>query len=114
MNALLLSAHLNSACFECNSLQIYWRRSKADKKCSDMHLCIVFMDEIDASVDAASLTGQYRFSCTFSECGETVTNLDSFVWVKVIVATNRPDILYRALLRLGQLDRKKEIPLQRN
>ncbi|KAL4311303.1 hypothetical protein GQ457_01G009530 [Hibiscus cannabinus] len=50
-----IEASAHYPCFDCNSLQIYWRRSKADR-----NLCIVFMDEIDASVDAASLTGTTR------------------------------------------------------
>ncbi|CAA0807754.1 26S protease regulatory subunit S10B homolog B [Striga hermonthica] len=52
---------------------------------SDHQPCIIFMVEIDA-------IGGCRFR-------------------KLIMVTNRPDVLDPALLRLGRLDRKIEIPL---
>ena len=45
---------------------------------------------------------------------EIVNQMDGFESrgnIKVLMATNRPDILDPALLRPGRLDRKVEIPL---
>ncbi|BAM42382.1 26S proteasome ATPase subunit [Theileria orientalis strain Shintoku] len=76
--------------------------------------CIIFMDEVDA-------IGGRRFSQGTSAdreiqrtLMELLTHLDGFDelgQVKIIMATNRPDVLDPALLRPGRIDRKIEIPL---
>ena len=76
--------------------------------------CIIFMDEIDA-------IGGRRFSEGTSAdreiqrtLMELLSQLDGFEKmgkVKMIMATNRPDVLDPALMRPGRLDRKIEIPL---
>merc|ERR1719412_541173 len=80
----------------------------------DHEPCIIFMDEIDS-------IGGRRFSQGTSAdreiqrtLMELLNQLDGFETlgkVKVIMATNRPDVLDPALLRPGRLDRKVEIPL---
>lgn len=76
--------------------------------------CIIFMDEIDAIGGKRS----NELSSTDREVQRTLMELlaqmDGFHEldrVKIIMATNRPDILDEALLRPGRLDRKVEIPL---
>jgi SpoVK/Ycf46/Vps4 family AAA+-type ATPase len=76
--------------------------------------CIIFMDEIDA-------IGGKRFSegssadreiqRTLMELLNQMDGFDVLGKVKIIMATNRPDVLDPALLRPGRLDRKIEIPL---
>lgn len=76
--------------------------------------CIIFMDEIDA-------IGGRRFSegnssdrevqRTLMELLNQMDGFDELGQVKLIMATNRPDVLDPALLRPGRLDRKIEIPL---
>lgn len=80
----------------------------------DNEPCIIFMDEIDA-------IGGRRFSegnsadrevqRTLMELLNQLDGFDELGRVKVVMATNRPDILDPALLRPGRLDRKVEIPL---
>lgn len=76
--------------------------------------CIIFMDEIDA-------IGGRRFSQgssadreiqrTLMELLNQLDGFDELGQVKIVMATNRPDVLDPALLRPGRLDRKIEIPL---
>jgi 26S proteasome regulatory subunit T4 len=76
--------------------------------------CVIFMDEIDAiggkrSRDSSSSDREVQRTLM-----ELLSQLDGFKDlddVKIIMATNRPDILDPALLRPGRLDRKIEIPL---
>lgn len=76
--------------------------------------CIIFMDEIDAiggkrSGDSSSSDREVQRTLM-----ELLAQMDGFNVldsVKIIMATNRPDILDDALLRPGRLDRKVEIPL---
>lgn len=75
---------------------------------------IIFIDEIDAIGGKRSNEGEstdreiYR---TLMEILNQIDGFDDLGRVKVIMATNRPDILDPALLRPGRLDRKIEIPL---
>ena len=81
----------------------------------DHEPCIIFMDEIDA------IGGGKRFSegtsadreiqRTLMELLNQLDGFDVLGKVKMIMATNRPDVLDPALMRPGRLDRKIEIPL---
>ena len=76
--------------------------------------CIIFIDEIDAiggkrSDDAQS--SDREIHRTLMEMLNQIDGFDELGRVKVIMATNRPDVLDPALLRPGRLDRKIEIPL---
>ena len=76
--------------------------------------CIIFIDEIDAiggkrSDDASSSDREVHR--TLMEMLNQIDGFDELGKVKVIMATNRPDVLDPALLRPGRLDRKIEIPL---
>merc|ERR1719473_1832474 len=76
--------------------------------------CVIFMDEIDAIGGKRLGDGQSADREIQRTLMELLNQLDGFEElgrVKVIMATNRPDVLDPALLRPGRLDRKIEIPL---
>lgn len=75
---------------------------------------IIFMDEIDAiggnRVDADQ-GGDSEVQRTMMELMNQLDGFESSQNIKIIMATNRIDILDAALLRPGRIDRKVEIPL---
>eukprot|EP00796_Vickermania_ingenoplastis_P008575 gene8576-6016_t len=79
----------------------------------DHQPCVMFIDEIDAiggkRVDGNASDREVQR--TLMELLNQLDGFDSLGKVKIIMATNRPDILDEALLRPGRLDRKVEIGL---
>mmetsp|Transcript_55914 Transcript_55914/g.114268 ORF Transcript_55914/g.114268 Transcript_55914/m.114268 type:complete len:391 (+) Transcript_55914:5108-6280(+) len=78
------------------------------------HPCIIFIDEIDAIGGKRFSEGSSADREIQRTLMELLNQLDGFEEmndVKVIMATNRPDVLDPALLRPGRLDRKLLIPL---
>ena len=75
---------------------------------------IIFLDEIDAigakRLDSAT-SGDREVQRTLMQLLAELDGFDSLEDVKIIAATNRPDILDDALLRPGRFDRVIEIPL---
>jgi 26S proteasome regulatory subunit T4 len=80
----------------------------------DHEPCVIFMDEIDAIGGKRMGEGSSADREVQRTLMELLNQLDGFEAlgaVKMVMATNRPDILDPALLRPGRLDRKIEIPL---
>jgi 26S proteasome regulatory subunit T4 len=76
--------------------------------------CIIFMDEIDAIGGkrfSQGTSADREIQRTLMELLNQMDGFESLGRVKIIMATNRPDVLDPALLRPGRLDRKIEIPL---
>jgi len=76
--------------------------------------CILFIDEVDAIGGARGQdegTGDSEVSRTMLEIVNQLDGFDARGNVKVIMATNRPDILDPALTRPGRLDRRVEFSL---
>lgn len=74
---------------------------------------IIFMDEIDSIGSARTESGKGSDSEVQRTMLELLNQLDGFEScnkIKVIMATNRIDILDPALLRTGRIDRKIEFP----
>jgi 26S proteasome regulatory subunit T4 len=79
----------------------------------DHEPCVIFMDEIDAiggSRFSEGTSADREIQRTLMELLNQMDGFDSQGQVKMVMATNRPDILDPALLRPGRLDRKIEIP----
>jgi len=80
----------------------------------DHEPCVIFMDEIDAIGGrrfSQGTSADREIQRTLMELLNQMDGFDTLGKVKIIMATNRPDVLDPALLRPGRLDRKIEIPL---
>ena len=75
---------------------------------------IIFMDEIDSigssRVESSSGGGDSEVQRTMLELLNQLDGFESSKDIKIIMATNRLDILDPALLRPGRIDRKIEFP----
>ena len=75
---------------------------------------IIFLDEIDAigakRLDGAT-SGDREVQRTLMQLLAELDGFDSLEDVKIIAATNRPDILDEALMRPGRFDRIIDIPV---
>ena len=83
---------------------------KANK---DLGGAIIFIDELDAIGTKrfdSDQSGDREVQRTMLELLNQLDGFESNEKIKVIAATNRPDILDPALLRSGRLDRKIELP----
>lgn len=75
---------------------------------------IIFIDELDAIGTKrfdSDKSGDREVQRTMLELLNQLDGFSSHADIKVIAATNRPDILDPALMRSGRLDRKIEFPL---
>jgi len=75
---------------------------------------VIFMDEVDAiggSRFSEGTSADREIQRTLMELLNQLDGFEGLGAVKIVMATNRPDILDPALLRPGRLDRKIEIPL---
>ena len=80
----------------------------------DHQPCIIFMDEIDAIGGrrfSEGTSADREIQRTLMELLNQLDGFDALGKVKMICATNRPDVLDPALMRPGRLDRKIEIAL---
>jgi len=75
---------------------------------------IIFMDEIDsigsARIESSTGSGDSEVQRTMLELLNQLDGFESTKNIKVLMATNRIDILDPALLRPGRIDRKIEFP----
>jgi len=79
----------------------------------DHEPCVIFMDEIDAiggSRFSEGTSADREIQRTLMELLNQMDGFEDQGQVKMVMATNRPDILDPALLCTGRLDRKIEIP----
>ena len=79
------------------------------KKANDMSPCIIFIDEIDAigrSRDTRHSGGDSEREQTLNQMLAEMDGFDSTKGIVVLAATNRPEVLDKALLRPGRFDRR--------
>lgn len=87
--------------------------AKAKIKAGTSAGAILFIDEIDAIGTkrfGGDQSGDREVQRTMLELLSQLDGFGSNEMIKVIAATNRPDVLDPALLRSGRLDRKIELP----
>jgi len=72
--------------------------------------CIIFMDEIDSIGSTRTGRSDSEVQRTMLELLNQLDGFESTQDIKIIMATNRIDILDPALLRPGRIDRKIEFP----
>jgi len=72
--------------------------------------CIIFMDEIDSIGSTRTGRSDSEVQRTMLELLNQLDGFESTQNIKIIMATNRIDILDPALLRPGRIDRKIEFP----
>lgn len=83
------------------------------KQAQEKAPCIVFIDEIDAlgkSRGGTNLPGNDEREQTLNQLLSEMDGFDSSKGVVILAATNRPEVLDKALLRPGRFDRR--IPLE--
>ncbi|KAL6344979.1 hypothetical protein AAG906_007710 [Vitis piasezkii] len=85
-------------------VQVYWEHAPS----------IIFMDEIDsigsARMESGTGNGDSEVQRTMLELLNQLDGFEASNKIKVLMATNRIDILDQALLRPGRIDRKIEFP----
>jgi 26S proteasome regulatory subunit T5 len=89
-------------------------RERLKETNNDTKGVIIFIDELDAIGTARSSgeeQGEREVQRTMLELLNQLDGFNPNDLIKVIAATNRPDILDPALLRSGRLDRKIELPM---
>ncbi len=84
------------------------------KQAGEKAPCIVFIDEIDAigkKRDAAGVGGNDEREQTLNQLLTEMDGFDPGKGVVILAATNRPEILDKALLRPGRFDRRVPVEL---
>ncbi|MGN0436576.1 MAG: ATP-dependent zinc metalloprotease FtsH [Wujia sp.] len=79
------------------------------KKANTMAPCIIFIDEIDAigrSRDTRHSGGDSEREQTLNQLLSEMDGFDTSKGIVVLAATNRPEVLDKALLRPGRFDRR--------
>lgn len=105
----MFGACQHRVCLECAPCL-----TRATGYARDHEPCVIFMDEIDAIGGrrfSQGTSADREIQRTLMELLNQMDGFTALTGVKVVMATNRPDILDPALLRPGRLDRKVEIPL---